>query len=299
MDDIKPVADCVAILQEPASTVKDKYSVLFHLRTRNNDEAVQALIANYHTMDGSELLQHEVMYILGQMGNPAAIDFLIAILNDEKEAPVVRHEAGEALANYPGSAERILPELEKFIDSDISVVRSTVRIAIGKLENYSKDNNYQKYLEANIEPAEPFSPEQLKAYLDGQEITQERLLEVLLSTEVDEFIKYRVIYYLRNQGTEGSVRTLAALLLSSNRQLVSPLMRHELCFIIGQLQNKADYEFVKQTLMALIKDLSEDAIVRHEAVLSYNDLWGNEEFIDIVKNDKEKLVAESVEIILE
>lgn len=299
MDNIKTVSECTAVLQNSASSVKEKYEVLFHLRTRNDNASVQALIDNYGTMNGSELLQHEIMYILGQMSNDIAVDFLITILNDEKQAPVVRHEAGEALSNYPDHTDRILPELQKYVDSDISVVRSTVRIAIRKLQTYSKDSNYKKYLEANIEPADPFTAEQLKAHLKTEQITHEDILKELLNSEVEEFIKYRIIYYLRNQGDENSVKCLARLLDAANTPLTSPLMRHELCFIIGQLQNKADYSFVKDALMGLIKDVNEEAIVRHEAVLTYNDIWGNEDFVEIVKNDKDKLVSESVEIILE
>lgn len=299
MENIKSIAECTQVLQDSSTSVKEKYEVLFHLRTRNDNESVQALVDNYHTMDGSELLQHEVMYILGQMGNDLAVDFLIAILNDSKEAPVVRHEAGEALSNYPQHTHKILPELEKFVDSDISVVKSTVRIAIRKLQTYNKDNNYKKYLEANIEPADPFTAEQVQKYLNKANITEEDLMNTLLNPSIDEFIKYKITYYLRNQGDETSVRCISQLIDAKNRELTTPLMRHELCFIIGQLQKKADYGFVKNTLMALIKDTTEDAIVRHEAILSYNDIWGNEEFIDLVKNDKDKLVSESVEIIME
>ena len=46
---------------------------------------------------------HEVTYALGQMNqsrNSKVVAFLIHVLNDEKQYPVVRHESGEALSNY-------------------------------------------------------------------------------------------------------------------------------------------------------------------------------------------------------
>ena len=35
------------------------------------------------------------------MKNPLSIDFLIDVLHNDKLGSVVRHEAGEALANFP------------------------------------------------------------------------------------------------------------------------------------------------------------------------------------------------------
>lgn len=299
MDNLKSLKECSEILNNKNSTVKEKYEVLFHLRSRNTVEAIDVLIKDYNTMDGSELLQHEIMYIMGQMGNPHAIDFLIKILNDTESAPVVRHEAGEALSNFPLRSKDILPHLKKYVNSDISVLKSTVNIAIRKLENYKNDNNYNKYLEGNIEPADPFSEKELQTYLKTNSVYKEDLLKVLLDFTVEEFIKYRIVYYLRNKEDEGACIILTHLLDKERGDLVSPLMRHEICFIIGQLNTKADFKFVKECLMKIVVDTDDNPIVRHEAVLTYNDIWGNKELIDIVKNDKNRLVAESVDIILD
>lgn len=48
--------------------------------------------------DKSALLKHELAYCLGQMRDAAAVEVLIELLNDSNQEPIVRHEAGEALA---------------------------------------------------------------------------------------------------------------------------------------------------------------------------------------------------------
>lgn len=299
METIHSIPQCISALTNPNITVKDKYDTLFHLKAHDTYEAVQALISNYNALMGSELLQHEMMYILGQIDKPFVIDFLISVLNSENEAPVVRHEAGEALANYHGDKERILIELEKFVNSEVSVIRSTARIAIRKMLAYGPNHNYKKYVEGNIEPADPFTESELKSYIKRTKVYHEDLLPVLLNEQVDEFTKYKIMYYLRNHGDEQALLTLMRLLEPINRALTSPLLRHEVCFIIGQLQGKADYPFVRKGLFRAIKDIDEESIVRHEAVLSYNDIWGNEDLSEILENEKDRLVAESILIVLD
>lgn len=45
--------------------------------------------------DESALLKHELAYCLGQMQDRRAIPALISVLQDTKQEPMVRHEAGK------------------------------------------------------------------------------------------------------------------------------------------------------------------------------------------------------------
>lgn len=59
-----------------------------------------------------------------------------------------------------------MPELAKYLNSDISVLKSTVNLSYEKLRTYNKyHNNYGKFVKSTNEPAEPFSEEELKQYL--------------------------------------------------------------------------------------------------------------------------------------
>jgi len=54
------------------------------------------------------------------------------------------------------------------------------------------------------------------------------------------------------------------------REVTSPLLRHEIAFIMGQIYNQED--FIKKTLNEVSLDETEVNIVRHEAILAYYDI---------------------------
>lgn len=94
-----------------------------------------------------------------------SLEFLIKIMNDTEEYPIVRHEAAEGLSNYHDHKERCIEEMMKHWDSEISVLKSTVRVAVGKLRSFTSESRYGKKYGDTIEPAEPFNEEELLEYL--------------------------------------------------------------------------------------------------------------------------------------
>lgn len=66
-------------------------------------------------------------------------------LNNEENSPVVRHECAEALANYPEHSNHTLSELQKWSNIDIPILRSTVKLAIRKLNEFNPKVRYAKY----------------------------------------------------------------------------------------------------------------------------------------------------------
>lgn len=79
-----------------------RYRAMFSLRNRNTEEAALALAEGFK--DGNPLFRHEVAYVMGQMQNPATVPALRAVLQDESEHRMVRHEAAEALGAVGGQA---------------------------------------------------------------------------------------------------------------------------------------------------------------------------------------------------
>jgi hypothetical protein len=62
-----------------------------------DDADVAAVVCSYippaiQVRSDSSLMRHELGYILGQMQNPGACDTLLAILAEESEDLLVRHE---------------------------------------------------------------------------------------------------------------------------------------------------------------------------------------------------------------
>lgn len=287
------------ILLSPTETVENKYQALFQLRSIPTEEACIALKESYPHLGTSDFLKHDVMYILGQNRHPSSIDFLLHAVHDEQESPVVRHEAAEALGNFPEFRERLIPELRKHWDSPVSELRSTVRLSIPKLEQFDPtSNNFNKFMKGTMEPAEPFSLAQLTQYLASVSKTQEDLLSIMVDASVDEYIRYRIMYFLRDKNDTDAARTVARILRKVYRPSTTPLLRHEVCFVMGQFDQKANDPEIRQILGDTITDASEADIVRHEAILAYSQIWGNDELIVAQKNDANQLVNESAQVVM-
>lgn len=60
-----------------------RYSAMFALRNKGGTDSVRALGEAFNC--SSALLKHEVAYVLGQMQDPAAVQFLTRVLGDTGE----------------------------------------------------------------------------------------------------------------------------------------------------------------------------------------------------------------------
>ena len=97
---------------------------MFALRNLSKTDvaAVAALCQGFQDQD-SALFRHEVAFVLGQVG-PAAANAegaLAAVVEDEAEHPMVRHEAVEALGAI--DTEGAVKVLKKYLDSPFRIVR--------------------------------------------------------------------------------------------------------------------------------------------------------------------------------
>lgn len=277
-----------------SAEIGTRYNAIFWLRNEKSLDAAQAIIEVVQGSGDSELLQHDAVYILGQMGHKEVVEFLISVLGDEKYSAIVRHEAGEALANFPEQKDKILPELRRFEDSPVEVISSTAKLAIAKLERFDPSNNgYNKTVVGTIEPAEPLSEEKLSALLKEKGLAREQTPALLLDPSVEEFTKYGVLYYFRNAYSPLGEKAILTLLDAQNRDKTSALIRHETCFVLGQLDSSARSETLRAGLQTCVRDPSENPIVRHEAVLAYAAIFGEDQFIEETKKDPEPMVAES------
>jgi deoxyhypusine monooxygenase len=281
MTNVLTLEQCNEALSSPDSDTWTKYNALFCLRTIGTDEASEVLIAHYDKMGESELLKHETMYVMGQMRVSSSYKFLVDKMNDPEEYPIVRHEAGEGLANYHNIKDQCIEEMQKHWDSEISVLKSTVRVGIEKLKNFTSESRYGKKYGGTIEPAEPFNEEELTEYLnmtmlDGSQNENLPLLErvhkklLLPYSLVDEYPKYRMCYFLRDTCTKESKLILGNMLAPENREFISPLLRHEIAFILGQIF--CGEQELREILQATCYDETENPVVRHEAILAFYEI---------------------------
>lgn len=293
-----------ATYESPTADVCAKYGAILALKHFANDAAAKALEDGYPKLGESELLRHDVMYWMGQMKAANSVKFLLERVHDENEKSVVRHEAGEALSHLVEIKDQIIPELQKHWDSNDTLLRSTVRIAIPKLKTMNENSRYGKKYGGTMEPAEPFDQTEVEQYLESKNIPKpkshaellEKVHEQLKQSyeQVDEWTKYRLMYFLRDVNDLRSKKILSDMLLAKNRNVTSPLLRHELCFIVGQINNND--ACIHEALKEASLDEEEHPVVRHEAILSFYDITKDEAFVDQFFKHPNQLIRESVEL---
>ena len=186
------------------------------------EKHLQLLIDAFPTTD-SVLFKHEIAFTLGQIGDRRALPHLTRWLHDANEDPVTRHECAEAMGAIGDPSS--VPELEKYRDQGPVELQETVHLALRRLEWLQKGGQQEVGEFMSVDPAPPATA--------GQSIAE--LQAMLLNEELDMFERYRAMFALRNLSTEESVLALCAGL----RAPKSALFRHEIAYVLGQLEHPA------------------------------------------------------------
>jgi deoxyhypusine monooxygenase len=117
---------------------------------------------------------------------------------------------------------------------------------------------------------------------------------VLVDPKQPLFERYRAMFGLRNVGSEAAVLALADALVGDHS---SALFRHEVAYVMGQLQHRA----AVPALLKALQDRAEHAMVRHEAAEALGAI-GDEELTALLKRfqvDEERIVRESCDVALD
>ena len=106
------------------------------------------------------------------------------------------------------------------------------------------------------------------------------------------FQRMRALFALRNIGGEESVDALAAAFGSA-----SALLKHEIAYVLGQMQD----DHAVPHLIERLEDLDEDVMVRHEAAEALGAIGNRSAMPTLEKfvNDEEIVVAESCEVAID
>ncbi|CAA7390754.1 unnamed protein product [Spirodela intermedia] len=264
--------------------ISERFRALFSLRNLRGPAPREALVRA--TRDSSNLLAHEAAFALGQMQDVQAISALENVLNDLSLHPIVRHEAAEALGAI--GLESVIPLLTKSLKSDPAPeVQETCELAIRRIkEQKNRANRDEKNCVAtspflSVDPARPST-----LYS-----SVEQLREVLLNEEESMYERYAALFALRNQGGDSAVSAIIASLGAR-----SALLRHEVAYVLGQLQNKDAIA----ALSKVLEDVDEHPMVRHEAAEALGSIADSKsvELLNHFALDPEPIVSQSCEVAL-
>lgn len=177
--------------------------------------------------------------------------------------------------------------LERFCDHSAREISETCQIARDLIlwrqsaaagQEHSGSGLYQ-----SVDPAPP--------YPAGVHNTEE-LVCILMDTNESLFKRYRAMFSLRDMNSDA-----AALALVTGFGDQSALFRHEIAYVLGQMQRPCTIE----GLELVLRDVNEHRMVRHEAAESIGSIGG--QFAELVLNkyfaDAETVVQQSCEVALD
>ncbi|XP_051146709.1 deoxyhypusine hydroxylase-A isoform X2 [Andrographis paniculata] len=243
-------------LLDQSQPISERFRALFSLRNLRGSAPRSALIQA--TRDKSNLLAHEAAFALGQMQDAEAIPALEAILYDYSLHPIVRHEAAEALGAI--GLECNVPLLTNSLVSDpAQEVRETCELALSRIEELKNTSISDSSPFLSVDPAAPAA-----------------------SSSIQE---------LRNLGEDDAVFAIVESLGSN-----SALLRHEVAYVLGQLQNQKASDALSQVL----QDKNEHPMVRHEAAEALGSIADSQcvALLEEFTKDPEPIVAQSCEVAL-
>jgi len=223
---------------------------------------------------------------------------------------MVRHEAAEALAAI--GADRSRKVLEQVIEktkSNLPEVYETCLLAKNLMDWKKKareghDNNNSNEEEeeeeapvacacmtnpySSVDPAPPHPAHANK--------TTEELGDLLSNPDLSIFDRYRAMFSLRNRGGEEAVLQLCRSLSSDQS---SALLRHEVAYVLGQLQHPASVSALEESL----RNQEEHQMVRHESAEALGAIEGSWERVEAIlsefTHDDNQVVRESCLVALD
>lgn len=265
-------------LLDAAQPLPARFRALFTLRNLGGPAAIDCIVRGF--ADSSALLKHELAFCLGQMRDRAAIPALLGVLQDSQQEPMVRHEAGEALGAI-GDPE-VLDVLRRYSEDPVVEVAETCQLAVRRLEwlqEHGEEPGSSPY--RSVDPAPP-----------AEETDVATLRAVLLDESLPLFDRYRAMFALRNLGGRDAVLALADGLHAG-----SALFRHEIGYVLGQMQDEA---CVPQ-LTAALRSRAENPMVRHECAEALGSIARPSclETLRAFAQDEERVVRESCEVALD
>ncbi|KAL7446219.1 hypothetical protein ACHAXM_010322 [Skeletonema potamos] len=270
--------------------------------TTSSDEdislvVIQTLSKSLNDSRHGALLRHEFAYVMGQLRDERSVSALTQTLLDEGDDIMVRHECAEALGAIGSSSS--IETLEVCAKDKSIEVGQTCQLALDFIRwkingGTDSDEHAPIACACMISPyssVDPAPPHPKHEGLSAAEIG------IILEDEsAPLFERFRAMFSLRNRGGKEAVKELGNALINDES---SALLRHEVAYVLGQLQHPDAVEYLETSL----KRCNEHRMVRHEsaeALGAIEERWGECELIlEQFMNDKDDVVRESCIVALD
>ncbi|KAL7569069.1 hypothetical protein ACA910_016912 [Epithemia clementina (nom. ined.)] len=267
MWEVPPLAVLVASVQEPSNPIGKRMRAAYYLRTLFSKEGEEAQLAIIRALSvgladtgQGSLMRHEFAYIMGQLRDKRFCPTLEEVLMSSSDCVMVRHEAAEALGAI--GANRSTKVLNRLLENPDAVpveLIETCQIAIDVMkwrENGGDSDDMPAVCACMLNPYSSVDP--APPHPSHVDKSMSELGEILGNPSLPLFERYRAMFSLRNIGGRDAVQELCRVLVNDHS---SALLRHEIAYVLGQLQHPDSVEALE---ISLRKPL-ENKMVRHES----------------------------------
>ena len=305
----------------------------------SNDDDDPAFLAAAKTttktcrLRADALFRHEVAFALGQMQSKKATSALISVLKNECEHGMTRHECAEALgAIGDDSAVDVLREMHED-ETQCREVRETASLALRRIEHVTKKKKSAAIVGARVGSKKETTAVGIAEKEDDDDdddvrraysvdpvpamdasVETDTLAAIILDDTADIWERYGAMFALRNRAQEtfGLAKTrenervveLCSSTLGKtlrSETVHSALLKHEICYVLGQLREDDDNDIAREALFDCLEDPNEHAMVRHEAAEAIGSRGGAgaEALLRKYLSCEDRVVRESCEVALD
>jgi deoxyhypusine monooxygenase len=270
-----------------------------------DDIVIETLSQGLLNQKHGSLLRHEFAYVMGQLRDERCCPSIEQVLLDDSDCIMVRHECGEALGAI--GHQRSLPILLEAIalNPDTPEIGQTCRLAIDYMQWKIKGGTEENDVNVENQPmpmvcacmlspyssVDPAPPHPQHVNMSTGEIGM-----ILRDDSVPLFERYRAMFSLRNRGGSEAVLELGRGLLEDES---SALFRHEVAYVLGQMQHNASVEALAESL----RRVGEHAMVRHESAEALGAIEGRWEDVEVILKtfleDEDDVIRESAIVALD
>ena len=215
-------------------------------------------------------------------------------------AQIIVHEAVEALGNLDDENTVVLleryrnsgKEIENMVVETCELTQALIKWNEETEKGKSEGIDLAKLRFRTNDPAPPFNHKSDAQYADVGKLT-----EMLLDDKNHTlFVRYRALFTLREIYTEESCEAICRTLKAENFNTCSPLLKHEVAFVLAQMENV--FAVSVPYLLAACENSDEAAIVKHEALVAVGEMIDDESVISHLMEHKDPIVSESCAVAL-
>ena len=306
MWEVPPFESLTATVRDASKPIGMRMRAAYYLRSEHTNHAdqpekqdavVQALSDGLRDVKHGSLMRHEFAYVMGQLRDERCCTVLEETLSCGSDCVMVRHEAAEALGAIGSERSKMVLEKVRSDNEGIPELAETCQIALDVMAWRESGGDPDDMPAAcacmlnpysSVDPAPPHPSHATKSTAE--------LGDTLCDAALPIFDRYRAMFSLRNIGGSDAVSQLCRALI---RDTSSALLRHEVAYVLGQLQHPDSVEALEESL----RRTDEHSMVRHESAEALGAIDGRWEDVERIlsefQGDGDDVVRESCLVALD